>query len=181
MKTGLTWAFSPLSVLQSKRFFQHRFSCFLLSFCWLLGLTLGSVFMIHSISLSWMRRIFFDPVSIVGCVFSCAFPFLITAFVVMISAPWILFFCSLVKGFVFASVSLYLIYLYSDAGWLVRFLLMFSEVFSIPALYMCWRRSLISKRRSAAFVCLGWFSFSAFLNAMELYYIHPLLLVLDIL
>lgn len=100
--------------------------CFLfLAFCWIAGLLSGtSACLAAGDSLnSLMRGAAARPVSIVSLLGVTMFPFLLSAFAVYISEPWLLLIVSFGDAFVLSFVSLGVMRCGGSAGWLVRWLL----------------------------------------------------------
>ena len=127
-----------------------RKCCFLLlALCWVAGLLSGVyVFLSAGSSLdSVMRSALTGPVSIVGLLCVTIIPFLLSAFAVYISGPWLLLPVCFGDAFVFSFVSLGVTGCGGYAGWLIRWLLVFSASVSSPLLYLYWLRHLTGRRR----------------------------------
>ena len=149
-------------ILQANSF-QHPFHRrSFLCVAWLFGLLCGIIASFHlmRVSFSLMRGFQFDSVSIVWVLYSVAFPFGITALAVYLDLSWVFYVLSFFKGFCYTFVSVVLLHLF-NRGLLMRFLFMFYEIVSIPALYICWLRGISRGTKSCLTECLGWFSFSA--------------------
>lgn len=120
-------------------------NCILLAFCWMSGLLFGFLFYTfnqHTLS-SLMRRAIFAPVSIVGLLISFLFPFLFSAFAVIIHTPIWIYPIACYKAFSFAVVSIGFVDGMGSAGWLYWILLMAGDILSLPALYLYWLHSLM--------------------------------------
>lgn len=120
-------------------------NCILLAFCWMSGLLFGFLFYTfnqHTLS-SLMRRTIFAPVSIVGLLISFLFPFLFSAFAVIIHTPIWIYPIACYKAFSFAVVSIGFVDGMGSAGWLYWILLMAGDILSLPALYLYWLHSLM--------------------------------------
>lgn len=120
-----------------------------------LGLILGACF---SVSASetltpTMRAAATGCVSIPGLLSAMLLPFLFSAFAVYISNQWLLFPIAFCKAFLFAFLSVGLMGAFGSAGWLIRLLLMFGDILSMPLLWWFWIRSLTT-RRGPALRCL---------------------------
>ena len=110
-------------------------------FCWILGLTAGMLVAAgagDSFSLM-MRGADFSAVSIPGLLITFL-PFLLTAFAVYSSQPWILTLLILCKSFSFGYCTFGIMAVYNSASWLVRWLLMFSDCCSAAFLMWLWLR-----------------------------------------
>lgn len=113
----------------------------LLAFFMFLGLVFGflcsadSTVFLHSL----MRPVVCYRVSIVGFICLLLVPFLLSAYAVFLSSP-LLFPLCFAKFFSFAYSAKMLMLAYGDAGWLARWLLLFSSVLSLPVLiWFCMR------------------------------------------
>lgn len=120
-----------------------------LAFCWCGGIFLGMLAGCSAgdVTVSLMRTLGCSGVSIVALFFSQAFPFLISAFAVYISAAWLIYPISFVKAFTFSLCASLLTIAYGSAGWLLRILLMFSDLCLCPALLFFWTRYIRGEAR----------------------------------
>ena len=74
-------------------------------------------------------------------------PFLLSAFAVYFSLPWLLaVFCGL-KAFSFGFCGFGLCMVYGQCSWLIRLLYMFTDICSLPVLYFYWLRYLCGGNR----------------------------------
>lgn len=80
------------------------------------------------------------PASLSGLLLSVALPFLISAFAITISEPWLLFPISALKAFCFGFCACGVNLAFGSAGWLVRVLFLFSDVCVIPLMFLFWLR-----------------------------------------
>jgi len=147
---------------------HRRRSARFLAFCFFCGLTGGvlAAVRLDSCNFSLMRGIGSDPSSIVGLMILLLIPFLIS-----LSAFWIdpifLFPICFVRAFLFGFVHLCLLGCYPMGGHWIRWLLLFSDILSLPVLYFFWYRralgypvSLIGTAGLAVFLCgIGIFDF----------------------
>ena len=155
-----------------------RKCCFsLLAFCWIAGLVSGaSVCLAAGDSLnSLVRGAAARPVSIVSLLGVTMFPFLFSAFAVYISEPRLLLIVSFGEAFVLSFVSLGAMRCGGSAGWLVRWLLIFSASLSAPLKYLYWLRYLAGGRRfdgleAACLLCL-----CALIGSVDFRLVSPLL------
>lgn len=106
----------------------------------LFGIWISSVSGGHLASL--MRSAPHDAVSIVGLVFITFFPFFLSALAVSIFGRWLLHPIACCKGLLTAFVSMGMFQCYGCAGWLIRLFLCFSDLVSLPLLYLFWLRLL---------------------------------------
>lgn len=126
--------------------FWRKGNTVFLALFYFLGLLSGAVFCISSghIISSLMRSVPGGTVSIVGLLCVTALPFLLSAFAVFVSEPRLVFLICFGKSFLFCVISLGLVAAYGSAGWLIRWLLMFSDSLGMPVLYLYWLRILSS-------------------------------------
>ncbi|MBE6976079.1 MAG: hypothetical protein E7439_02640 [Ruminococcaceae bacterium] len=75
-------------------------------------------------------------VTIAGLLATVVLPYLFAAFAVYISKPKLLYLICFVKAFCFAMCGYGICVAYGSAGWLVRWLLQFSDICTVPVL--CW-------------------------------------------
>lgn len=115
-----------------------------LSWIWLAGLLLGSVatfffrIFISSLLPALMRIYCSVPIKLLFTLL----PFLLSAFVVYSSHfGWVFLICG-AKAVCFAICSSVLCLHYGQAGWLARWLLMFSDVCTLPLLFLYWTQSV---------------------------------------
>lgn len=98
-----------------------------------------------------------SAVSIVGLLSVVLLPFLFSAVAVYISQPCLLLGIAFCKGLSFSLVSLGVMTAYGSAGWLMRSLLMFADILSLPMLVFFWIHYGISGRITlrGILVCLA--------------------------
>ena len=113
---------------------------------WLLcfsGMFLGTFCAANAESLyfSLMRQAVLSRVSIVSLIAAQLLPFLFAAFVAYISKPWLISIVCSLKLFSFTFVGFLVWATFGSAGWLVRFLFMFTDLISVPVLiWFCFRK-----------------------------------------
>jgi len=169
-------------VLQSIHFRHRHCVRWLLAFCWTLGLISGiCLYFALPSSGALMRGLLLAPVSIVWLFLSGVFPFLVSAFAVYISKPQLIFLISILKAFCFSFVALCLSDGFGAAGWLVRFFLLFHDMFIIPCLYIYWSRGLSRSDPVPLYENLSWFSLQILILCVEYRVCIPFLLRLNIL
>ena len=123
---------------------QRKFGNTLLAFSWWLGIICGIVGYAaagNSLYLL-MRNSPYGTMSIVGLLGVSILPFLFSAFAVSISFPLLLYPICFSKAFLFSFVSFGVLHSYAGAGWLIRWLLLFSDTTGVPLLYCFWLRHL---------------------------------------
>lgn len=123
---------------------QRKIGKALLACCWGLGIACGIIGYVSAggTLFSLMRSSVYGTMSIVGLLCISILPFLLSAFAVSISFPFLLYPLCFCKAFLFIFISFGVLQSYSDAGWLVRCLLLFSDNVGVPLLYCFWLRHL---------------------------------------
>ena len=119
---------------------SRRKFCHFLALCWAASLCCGIYFWFHAGSsfLSLMRSSLYSSVSIVSLLLVTGLPFLLSAFAVFLSCHWLLPAIAFGKGFLFSFISMGALASFGCAGWLLRLLLCFSDLMSMPILYWFW-------------------------------------------
>lgn len=140
------------------------------------GLILGTLLAAYADSslFSWMRRAVLEPVSIVMSLAALLLPFLIAAYAASISRLWLINLVCGCKLFLFAYTGTLIWTAFGAAGWLIRFLLLFSDIILIPVFcWYCFRRLTGEFDEKKDFwSCIGIFVITALLNCL---FISPFL------
>lgn len=133
------------------QFFNFHFPSFpckesrrFLAFIWVIGLVLGvlvAIFVGEDIHSS-MGQVSFNQISIVSLLISTFLPFLLSAFAVYISKPSVIYIVCFLKACSFSFVSLVFSAVFGSSGWLVRGIVMYCDIFSLPILYRFWIRHI---------------------------------------
>lgn len=155
----------------------RKYSFLFLAFCWTAGLLSGAaVYLSAEKSLdSLMRGALGRPVSIVSLLCVTILPFLLSAFAVYISKPWLLLPVSFGDAFVLCFVSLGVMQCGGSAGWLVRWLLMFSASLAAPLLYLYWLRHVTGRRRFSSLEAACVLCLYALIGSIDYRLISPML------
>lgn len=105
---------------------------------WLSGLVIGtlSAAMVDDTLVSLMRSVDFTRVSIFYHAAAAFLPFLLAAYFVSIGRPNLIFALCIFKSFAFAFCGKLIFDAYGSAGWLLRALLQFVDICTVPLL--CW-------------------------------------------
>ena len=150
----------------------------LLAFIWVIGLHCG-VSLFHFIQASpfpLMHGVNVSSVSIVSLLSVSLLPFLFSFFSVYIrSFPFLVLLCY-IKGCLFAFVSMGIWISFDSAGWLIRLLVMFSDLYCLIPLWWFWIRCTEED------TFFNWFSVSSVVTAvicivcLDFYCISPLLM-----
>lgn len=140
---------------------SRRSSAVVLAFVLFCGFSAGAFLASWSgqFPLSLMRAATQNCVSIVNLFLVMLLPFLFTALAVYVGRLWLLFPIAFLKAFIFGYLGSCVLHLYGTSGWLIRFLLMFSDCLSLPVLCWFWLRMLCRTgadmgRRFLAAVCM---------------------------
>ena len=129
--------------------FLHRFfselrrksNVWILAVCFFAGLVLG-IRASHEAGLSFplMRGALKSTVSIVRLLSILLLPFLFSAIAVFLSKPWMLIVIAFCKTAVFALVSFMMLLTFGSAGWMMRGMVMFADICTLPFFFgFCWR------------------------------------------
>jgi len=133
---------------------------------WFFGLIAGVFLFLYAgtPTFSLMHRIPCGTVTIVSLLITGSIPFLLTAYAVLLSRPWLIFAICLCKACLFSFVLMGISVAFSSSGWLIRSLLLFSDSIYCSILSFLWLR-ILSGRKSHCFavtVCCISFSYTAF-------------------
>lgn len=156
--------------------FRKRY-LFFLAFIWLLGLLSGVGFSSlagHSF-FSLMRGAAFRPVSIVSLLSVSLLPFLFSAVTVYIRSFGLLAVLCFIKGCLFAFVSMGIFAAFESAGWLLRILMMFSNLFCLLPLWWCWIRILSGAPKGSFSPVVGGGLMAAGIVCYDYLYVLPFL------
>ena len=110
---------------------------YILALSWVLGLVLGVIYGYQAdlSSFLMMRSAASSPMTIVGLLVILYFPLFLSALAVYRNHSHLLILICFLKAFLFASCGSSLNVAFGSAVWLVRFLLQFSDLCSIPFFY----------------------------------------------
>lgn len=148
-------------------------SAWFLAFFFLSGLLFGMVVCCRHdpVISSWMRVLPLADVSIVGLLLCTFFPFLFS-YVSWVLNPAFLFPVCFCRAFLFGLVHLSAFLAWEHGGWLMRWLILFSDCLSLPLLYCFWRRCL--SERSVHRCSLSMFAvFFLLIGTVDFYLILP--------
>ena len=130
----------------------HRKMCSLfLAFSWIAGLLCGAFLFlsVEDSSFLWMRRLPERSVSIVSSLCVTLFPILISVFAVSLRAIFFLYPLCFLKALQFSFVSCGIVCAFGDAGWLIRWLMLCSEILLLPVLYGYWLQCTARRKQNA--------------------------------
>lgn len=157
------------------------FRKFFLLFLWLLGILSGCCWVqrVPDSYFSLMRTLVQTRASIVGAILILFLPLVISAFALAHSKYWILYPLVFLKAFMFGFSAGCVMLAFGNAGWLVRWLLLFSDSFMNVCLLWFWfkggscdniSRELVHAVLFASIVfCLDYCAVSPFLRMLFLH------------
>ena len=124
--------------------FRRKLSTIFLAFSFFFGLLFGILLFIHSgeSAVSLMRGSMFSAVSIVDFLTCALLPFLLSSFVVSWRQSGLLYLISFLEAFIFAYVSMIVIYFCPVPDPYSRWIFLFGEAISLPLLFFYWIREL---------------------------------------
>lgn len=167
----------PIFFSYSPDFRKIRIS--ILAFCWCGGIAAGLLLARYAdeFQFSLMRRAAVCPVSIVGLL-SVLLPFLFTAFAVFVSNWWLIPCLAFCKGLLFGYHACIVTAAFGSAGWLVRYLLLFTDTWAVLILIWCWMqvcRSVRSRSLSRVGFCMA---AALVLGMVDICFVSPFLAML---
>jgi hypothetical protein len=110
-------------------------------------------------------------VSIVGLVCVLVLPFLFSVFLVTLGLKQFLPLVAFVKAFCFSFVAVGVFDGYGLGGWLAFPMLMFSDLFCLPALWLYWLRQ--DERETGSVSSAGYLLYLAFVGSLDYCVISP--------
>lgn len=123
----------------------------ILALCYCAGLAAGAFAAVQAEEslVSWMRTVQLQRVSIVSLLVVALLPFLISAAAVLIAQVRLFYPVCFLKAFSFGFCAGGVYLVFGSAGWLVCGLLLFTDLCSMPLLYLFWQRYIDGSRRLA--------------------------------
>lgn len=169
--------FYNISFIHSNRSFIYKV---LLCCTWFLGLVLGYCFsfQISDIFASLMLSVADSRLSIVGLFFSLIFPFFISAVLLRYTSPLAILPLVFIKAFSFSLCACAVTFAFGDAGWLVRWLLIFSDSFLIVLLLWFWLKNISEEKRTIKTDLLLCIIASGLIGCADLCFVSPFLVML---
>lgn len=149
----------------------------LLALSWVLGLGCGGLLFRYSGSnlVSQMPSAVISRPSIFGLLVSSFLPLLFSAFAVYICVPYFLYGICFIKACSFAYVSCAVFAVYHNAAWLIRGLLLFTDLIGSAALYHYCHRHISGFRKYSAKSLISYAALSCFITLVDYRYISPFL------
>lgn len=148
-----------------------------LALSWFSGLVFGSFLAVSADNsfASLMRAASERRVSIVGLLVVTLLPFLFSAFAVYLSQPRLLLPVAFCKAASVSQVALGIGASYGSAGWLMRFLLMFSDLCVVPLLFFYWLRYISGERRFGLSPVLLFLAAVMMIVSVDIRFVSPVL------
>jgi len=156
---------------------SRKGNAMVLALGWTCGLVFGCILYLLTgpFVMLLMRGVLHGTVSIVSLLTSLLLPFLIAAFAVYISRPWLLILFGTAKACLLSFVSLGILLCYGSAGWLLRLMLMFSDLIGAVLLYGFISRHLRPGIRFCAGEVFALTSLCVLVGSIYFVYILPFL------
>lgn len=166
----------------SSRLIAHKGMPLILAGSWISGLLCG-VFC-YSVSspeiIALMHRTPSCSVSIVGLLNAALIPFLLSAFFLAYSLPWIVTVICFWKAFLFSFVSAGFLTCFGSGGWLLRYILLFSDCTALPLLYWYWFRGVSTPSRLCRFTASAiLFCVFVFVAVLDYHIFAPIVCLID--
>ena len=126
-----------------------RVSRYAVALCWLSGLLLGFIAAnsANSVLISAISTSVGSPVPFARLVLICILPFVVSYLAFSLNEHWLLLATCLFEAFCFGYCAAGIGLAYGAAGWLIRFLLLFSDCMTIPVLLYYWMTAQSSGRQ----------------------------------
>lgn len=109
---------------------------------WISGLILGVVTALYIDEALFVpfRAMVCRPAPMISLMLTTGLPFLFSAIAVFLSKPWMLIVIAFCKTAVFALVSFMMLLTFGSAGWMMRGMVMFADICTLPFFFgFCWR------------------------------------------
>ena len=131
--------------------FWRKTSPWFLALSWFIGVLLGipAALAASEFLVPMMHESVQCSVSITGLLAATLLPFLLSAYAVSLSEPWLLLIISALKAFGFSYCACGVSLAFGQSSWLVRFLFLFSDHCLIPVLYLYWLRHIHGQTKAA--------------------------------
>ena len=153
----------------------------LLAACFSGGLLAGLYLYSHiTYTSSLMCMLPTERVSIVGLLTVLFLPLLISSLAALFSIKSIILLVAFFKGLTFCCCSAHIIAAFGDAGWLLRWLLMFSDSLMLIPLVWFWNRNIFGSCKSFWFDITVCSIIGVAVGIVDLVFISPLLVSLFI-
>lgn len=155
----------------------RKYDKFFLALSWAIGLGFGGFGFRYAGSdlASQMPLAAISQPSIFGLLLSSFLPLLFSALAVYIGAPWMMYGICFAKAFSFGYVSCAVFSVFGNAAWLVRFLLLFTDLWSAAAMYHYCCRHISGVRKFSPWGLAGYAGLLILACAVDHSFISPFL------
>ena len=162
---------------QTRIFPFSRVRSYILTVLWPLSFLVGCLFYLsaRSIFSPLMCSAVSGSVSIVSLLLCTLFPFLLSAFAVFLSGPWLLILIGFCKSFLFGFLSLGLVLSFGSGGWFLRFLVLSTDILLFPLLFWYLHRNLLTIPKSFLVESAFVISLALLIGIVYFVYILPFL------
>ena len=132
----------------SQSVYLRKYVKMLLALLWALGLAAGAIAFacIDTDLVSLLTQAAEIQPSLGPLLVTATLPFLFSVVAVYLDSPRNLFWLCFLKAFCFAYVSCAVMTAFESAGWLIRWLLLFTDICSVAVLYCFWHRHITGVR-----------------------------------
>ena len=158
----------------------RKFSVWLLALSWVSGLLLGAL--AANASKDILTPLIYGSVlcdaSILGLLCASLLPFLLSAFAVFLSEPWLLLIISTFKAFSFSFCASGVSLAFGQSSWLVRFLFLFSDLCLVPVLCIYWLRHISGRHTVRQWELPACLCAAAVVSCIDYCFIAPFLVSL---
>lgn len=166
------YRFISIATCTDRRILLRRF---LLILFWFLGVFIGIWIAQQTITVtsSLVRSVVDSRSSIVGLLTVLTVPFLISAILFKLSLPTLGFCIVFIKSLLFSYCSCSLVLAFGEAGWLMRWLLLFSDSCTVVLLLWLWIRNITGQgkkiKSDLLFCCL----ITVLIGCVDYYILSP--------
>ena len=161
---------------------QRKWTSVVLACFWSGGLVFGILlfFLASNSTASLVRQAACAPVSVSNLLMTNLLPFLVSGLAVYIQRPQLLYGCAFLRGCLLTFVATGTILAFGSAGWLVRLLLLFSDICLAVPLYLYWLRHISGLRRFSALHSSGFAAAALLIGSIDYCFVAPFLVrILD--
>ena len=167
-----------MQMSRSKQLLWQKVGSWLLCATWVFGMLLGawSAVSADSAIISMVRNCIGSHVTIPGMLCVAFLPFLISAYAISLSEPWILLIFSTCKAYSFSLCLCATGLAFGQSSWLVRLLFLFSDLCLIPVLYLYWLRHISGTNPTRRWELPACLCIAAVISGIDYYFIAPFLM-----
>lgn len=164
-----------ISALWSR--FWSRYCTVFLLLIWIAGSASGILFalMIHADVRPMLYDAISQPLSLIDILVVDLLPFLICTLAVSCSEIWVLPVVSFLKASAFSFTACAISMAFGESGWLIRFLLLFSNTLLLPVFCLYCQRYIRGNKASAFCERFIWFLIAAAIGCLDYFLVSPFL------